>query len=209
MCAAVLALAWGWSAASARADGDPASDVLATQPLFLAQDAGVPPRRAAQLASLLDEAQRSGAPIRVALIASPADLGSVTELFGKPQSYAEFLGQELALLYRGPLLVLMPNGFGLYGFHRPASARAAIAGVPLSAADGGLGPAVVAAVRRLAAASGHPLALPSATASAAAGSSRTDTEAWIAFAAGWVLIAVAWVASLRARPLGRRRQALQ
>ncbi|MCL2770594.1 MAG: hypothetical protein FWD42_10900, partial [Solirubrobacterales bacterium] len=72
VCAAVLALAWGWSAASARADGDPASDVLATQPLFLAQDAGVPPRRAAQLASLLDEAQRSGAPIRVALIASPA-----------------------------------------------------------------------------------------------------------------------------------------
>ncbi|HEX4281231.1 MAG TPA: hypothetical protein VHZ27_10725, partial [Solirubrobacteraceae bacterium] len=40
--AAILALAIGLIASSALADGDPASDVLATQPLFLPQDAGIP-----------------------------------------------------------------------------------------------------------------------------------------------------------------------
>ena len=110
---AILALAAGSLAASARADGDPASDVLATQSLFLPQDAGVPLAQQNQLTALLEAAASSGYQIRVAIIASSSDLGSVTELWRQPQTYARFLGQELSLVYHGPLLVVMPNGFGL------------------------------------------------------------------------------------------------
>jgi len=111
--------ALGLLAASARADGDPASDVLVSQTLFLPQDAGVPANQQAQLDALLHAAQQSGYQIRVALIASPTDLGSVTELWRQPQNYARFLAQELSLLYRGPLLVVMPNGYGLYRLAGP------------------------------------------------------------------------------------------
>jgi len=36
-----------------------------------------------------------------------------------PQSYARFLGQELSQVYRGAVVVTMPNGFGVY-HARPA-----------------------------------------------------------------------------------------
>src|SRR5689334_5651000 len=52
--------------------------------------------------------------IRVAVIASRSDLGSVTELWRQPQTYARFLDQELSLVDHGPLLVAMPGGFGYY-----------------------------------------------------------------------------------------------
>lgn len=193
---AILALAGGWSAAPARADGDPASDVLVTQQLFLPQDAGLPATQQVQLATLLHEAAHDGYPIRVALIASPADLGSVTALWRQPQNYARFLGQELAFTYHGPLLVVMPAGFGFYSFSRPpADERAAVAGAQPAA--GALGTAALTAVQRLAAASGHRLPLPSATPTAHPGSKNTTP--WIAFAIGAALIAAAWTASLRAR----------
>ena len=94
----LAAIATGAVSPAARADGDPASDVLAQQNLFLPQDAGVPARQQTQIATLLQEAAHAGYPIRVALIASPTDLGSVTALWQQPQSYAKFLGQELALV---------------------------------------------------------------------------------------------------------------
>jgi hypothetical protein len=190
---AILALVSGWSAAPARADGDPASDVLVTQRLFLPQDAALPTAQQAQLAALLQEASRDGYPIRVALIASPTDLGSVTALWRQPQNYARFLGQELSFVYHGPLLVVMPNGFGFFGFAR---STAALTGAQPAA--GALGTAALTAVQRLAAASGHRLSLPSATATAQSGSS--DTTPWIAFAVGAALVLAAWAASFHARP---------
>jgi hypothetical protein len=51
--------------ASGLADGGPASDVLASQPLFLPQDEGIAAARHAQLGALLAAARRSGYPIRV------------------------------------------------------------------------------------------------------------------------------------------------
>lgn len=197
----MLALAWGWSATPARADGDPASDVLATQPLYLPQDAGVPLAQQAQLGALLQAAARVGYPVRAAIIASPTDLGSVTALWREPQSYAEFLGQELPLVYKGPLLVVMPGGLGQYEVGGgPVAGRAALAGV--NARGGALGVAAVTAIQRLAAAAGHPLPLPSAQAPSK--QSSTEVLPWIALAIGGVLIALAWTASLRARPLGIR-----
>jgi hypothetical protein len=192
----MLALAAGWAAIPARADGDPASDVLATQQLFLPQDAATPTTEQIQLATLLQDAARRGYTIRVALIASPTDLGSVTALWQQPQNYAQFLGQELSLAYQGPLLVVMPSGLGLYHFARPpGTERKVLAGATPS---GGLGVRALTAVRRLAAAGGHPLPLPSVSATANPGSS--DALPWIAFALGAALIAAAWAASLRARP---------
>jgi hypothetical protein len=198
---AMLALACAWPIATARADGDPASDVLVTQHLFLPQDAASPPRQQAQLAALLQEAARSGYPIRVAMIASAADLGSVTELWRQPQTYAQFLGQELALVYRGPLLVVMPDGFGTYHFSARAAAQRS--SLPAPSPDRGLAAAAIPAIRALAAASGHPLPLPAVNATR--GTAGGNIIAWIAFAIGVILVAAAWAASFHARPIGAPR----
>ena len=202
----VLTLASGWFAAPARADGDPASDVLALQTLFLPQDAGVPLEQQRQLVALLAAARRNAYQLRVALIASSTDLGSVTELWRQPQNYAQFLGQELSLIYRGPVLVVMPNGFGLYRPGQPLSAeQTALVGVRAPAATaGGLGTAALAEIRRLAAASGHVLAVPRTAPLASATSGSAATVSWLIFAIGIALIAVAWAASLRAQPRHRR-----
>lgn len=193
-----------WSPAAALADGDPASDVLASQPLFLPSDAGVSATQQAQLSAVLAAAQRSGYPIRVALIASKTDLGSVTGLWGSPRNYAKFLGQELSLVNQRPLLVVMPNGFGLSGSaHTVASGESALQGIPISAGGGGLATAALRAVQHLSAAAGHRLPTPQAGAPAATSSSASVVP-WIVFAAGAAMIAAAWTASLRARPLRRR-----
>lgn len=96
--AAVLRLALVALPASAHADGDPASDVLATQTLFVPQDAGTSIAQQQQLAAIVQTAARRRYPLRVALIASRSDLGAVTELWREPQNYARFLGQELSLI---------------------------------------------------------------------------------------------------------------
>ena len=194
---------------AARADGDPASDVLATQALFLPWDADVPAVRQEQLSALLAQAEHGGYPIRVALIASRADLGSIGALWQRPQGYAEFLAQELSLLYRGPLLVVMPDGFGLdrAGLSQPTIASA-LGGIPIPRSGAQLAGDTLTAVRRLAAAAGHPLSVSASakatamatTAAASTTGSGGDPLAWIAYAVGAVLIALAWAASLRVQP---------
>lgn len=204
----VIALAGTIAATPAHADGDPASDVLATQSLFLPWDANVPAVGQEQLSALLAQAKRGGYPIRVALIASPADLGSVGALWHKPQSYAEFLAQELSLLYRGPLLVVMPDGFGIENANLAVGGiRHALGGIPVARDGAQLAEDTLTAVRRLAGAAGHPL---TATATVAAPPRSTDSSddgwlAWLAYAVGAVLIVLAWAASLRAQPMTHTR----
>ncbi len=203
-CSIVLGFLFVWSARPARADGDPASDVLATQSLFLPQDAGVPAAQQLQLGALVAEAARSGYQVRVALIASSTDLGSVTELWRQPGSYAKFLGQELSLTYRGMLLVIMPNGFGLYDQNRSLTQQQrALSGVSLQPGGPGLASAAEQSLKRLAATAGLSLAVPRTQAPGSTGSS--DVIPWIVFALGLVLTGIAWAASLRARPLGSGR----
>lgn len=195
-----------WAAVPARADGDPASDVLATEPLFLPQDAGIPPAQQEQLQALLQAANRAGLRLRVALIASSADLGSITELWRQPVYYAKFLGQELSLAYRGLLLVMMPNGYGLYDEGRSVTAdQAAIARIPIHPEGSALAATSVAAIRALAASAGHPLGLPRIGGPATGGGN--DPTPWIVFGAGLLLILLSWAVSLRARPLGQPRSA--
>ncbi len=189
---------------AARADGDPASDVLVSQHAFVPWDAAATAGEQARLQAVLAAAARRGFPIRVALIASASDLGSVTALWRQPQNYAEFLGQELVLAVHAPLLVVMPNGFGLYEADGPLRAEhAALADGGPPAVGARLAPTAITAVRKLAAATGH--ALPAEAFAQAPDAGRSpasaETVAWIVFAAGAVLIVLAWVASHRARPL--------
>ncbi len=107
---------------AARADGDPASDVLYTQDVFVPYPPPAPSAvRALRRSVAAAYARRYR--IKVAVIATSSDLGAVPELFGKPSAYARFLGQEIAPIFVGPLLIVMPAGFGIYDGGRSTAAE--------------------------------------------------------------------------------------
>jgi hypothetical protein len=172
---ALLALVLVLQAATAAADGDPASDVLLFQNTFLPYNPPMDKALAAQLAQAAAASKKAHYPIRVAVIGSTLDLGAITGLWRQPRRYARFLYAEL-YGYRGGLLVVMPNGFGTAGMP-PARARRALAGLTIGPGINGLGRAALAGTRRLAAAGGHPLTTstpstpPGSTSSAHTGSS--------------------------------------
>jgi hypothetical protein len=131
----------------ALADGDPASDYLITQQLFVSFKATFSDSNATRLRTLLDDSKQQGFPLKVAVIAGRYDLGSVPSLFGKPQQYASFLGQEDYYFFKEELLVVMPQGYGLYKHSGvPAGDRAAIAKLP-SPGTVKIGPLIAAAER--------------------------------------------------------------
>jgi hypothetical protein len=149
----VVAIALTVAASAARADGDPASDVLLTQDVFLPYSSPAPATEA-ELQQVVDGVYEHGDRIRVALIYEPTDLGSVGSLFGKPEDYAHFLSIELGLWYVGPLLVAMPAGFGFYDNGRPtADAEGVLQSIHVDAATpDALAQSATTAVERLAAA---------------------------------------------------------
>jgi hypothetical protein len=108
--------------ATLHADGDPASDYLLGQSVFVPYDAPSAAVSAA-LAQAVDSVYAHGGRLKVAVIYDAADLGAVPSLFGKPADYAEFLGIELRLWYVGPLLVVMPAGLGIYDGGRSTSSE--------------------------------------------------------------------------------------
>lgn len=166
---AVAAALAGADAGVVRADGDPASDVLLTESVFLSYQSPQGSAEGRTLVALTAEAKRAHFPIRVAVITQPADLGAIGGLYGKAQRYAEFLGREIQFVYRGTLVVAMngrPGGFGVYGPGATPAARRTLARMklpkgPLTAAK--LGRLAGTAVERVAAASGHRLSAPAAT----------------------------------------------
>jgi hypothetical protein len=91
-----------------------------------------PPPSAGASSALSREVQMSYAHNfrrKVAVIATKNDLGSVPSLFNRPGDYAKFLGQELELYYVGPLLIVMPAGYGIYdGGRSTALERKILAG---------------------------------------------------------------------------------
>lgn len=142
-------------AQSARADGDPASDYLLGAKVFLPYDAKFPPRQSAELTALVAAANQAGFKIRVAVIWSSYDMGSVTALWRKPRTYAKFLGLELGFVYRQRLLIVMPNGFGFnWQKHSPDREYALLSKIRIPPSATGLLTAAGAAVTRLAAADG-------------------------------------------------------
>jgi hypothetical protein len=198
-----------WSASPARADGDPASDVLAAQPLFLAQDAGFTPTAQAQLAAELVATERAHHPLRVAIVAGRTDLGSVTALWRQPATYARFLDQELSSVYAGPLLVVMPDGVGaagagadrLLGSGAGSQGQAGPAGSGASASAGpGLQRVALSAVARFMRMTGQPVTAGPVPVGSTGGG--TDLAVIVAIVVGAVLIVCCWGLSLRVRPPG-------
>jgi hypothetical protein len=118
---ALLALVFAL-AGTAAADGDPASDYLITTDSYVPYQ-GASKRSIAQLQAKIAAAFARSYRIKVAVIATKLDLGSVPSLFNKPQAYAKFLGQEIATAYVGPLLIVMPAGFGIYDGGRSTAAE--------------------------------------------------------------------------------------
>jgi hypothetical protein len=111
--------------ASAAADGDPASDVLLSANVYLPYPA--PSSTASQeLAHEVARVYANGYRLKVAVIATETDLGAIPSLFGKPGKYAQFLGEELAFVYIGPLLIVMPAGYGVYDGGRSTAAESRV-----------------------------------------------------------------------------------
>lgn len=161
--------------AKSLADGDPASDVLLGEDVFYPY---TPPVSAPVQKALNAEtaaARHAGLPIKVALIASPVDLGVIPSLFGKPQKYADFLDQEISFQGKQQLLVVMAAGYGAQGVG--AAAEGALASLPKPAGptSNDLAQAARTAVVKLARASGHPLKGGPGAPSSSAGSSSTNT----------------------------------
>ncbi len=163
--AIVSALLLGFATAPARADGDPASDVLIAGRVFVGFGDSTTTPGVRELLGLTAEARRKGLPIRVAVIREVTDLGSVPSLFGQAQRYATFLGQELRFVYHGTLVVVMggtPGGVGVFGPGATAPAKAAVRGiaVPVAGDPDELAQIASIAIRRVAAANGRVLTTP-------------------------------------------------
>lgn len=183
--------------AAAQADADPASDVLLIQNVFFPYRPVVSPALQKTLSTETAAASRGHFPVKVALVASPIDLGAIPQLFGRPQRYADFLEQEISFGGPQPLLVVMPAGYGLDGMG-PA-ARALEPGLHKPAGAGGLAQAAITALPRLAAAAGHPI--PRAAAGPASTSSRSGGSSTIII----VVVALAAVAISSAVVAARNR----
>jgi hypothetical protein len=155
-----VAAAVALSPAAALADGDPASDTLLLQDVFLPYAPGIPAPLARTITTLVQTTRRAGFPLKVAIIAVPGDLGAVPQFFGRPQSYAPFLLSEIAFNSKKPLLVVMPAGYGAAAL--PPGSETGLQGLspPRSAGGEDLGRAAVNAILKLSAAAGHPVPAP-------------------------------------------------
>jgi len=186
------------AAPAARADGDPASDYLYAAKVFLPYDAKFPKTQASEFTSLVTAANKAGFRIRVAVIWSSYDMGSVTALWRKPQTYAKFLGLELSFLYKQRLLIVMPNGFGFNWPKHSASAEyATLSKIRIAPGAAGLLAAAKDGVTALAAADGLKLTPASASAKPSA---NHDREIILAAVLGALALGVL------ARYLVRRRR---
>ena len=132
----LVALAALAAAPPSRADGDPASDYLLTQNVFLPYQSPSPGATAA-LEQAVDAVYAHGRPRQGRADLRPLRIsGRSRRSSGSPADYAQFLGIELSFWYKGPLLVVMPSGFGIYdGGRSTAAAEQVLASIPLAAAS--------------------------------------------------------------------------
>jgi hypothetical protein len=184
---------------AALADGDPASDVLLLQDSYLPYQPAVPKPIDNALSSTLKKLRSKGYPLKVAIIASATDLGSVPQFLGKPQPYASFLESEIKFNKAKPLLVVMAEGYGTAAM--PPRLAASVAGLPKPGSDKPdvLGRAAIDGVLKIAAASGNPLPRPPLPA-ASSGGGGGGTSPAIIFGVPVILLALGGaLAALRAR----------
>jgi hypothetical protein len=186
---------------AARADGDPASDYLLGQSAFVPPDAKISPGAATQLRAVLADAKAKRYEVRVAVIASRFDLGSVGVLWRQPKRYARFLGQELYFVYKGRLVVVMPDGFGVSfgGRARPREQAILDRLAPPGQVGDGLALGAIDAVRVLARARGVSVPRPQAVKTATGNSNRDRILIAIAAAVAVLLAAGSFVFVRRRR----------
>jgi hypothetical protein len=183
---------------AAEADGDPASDVLLLQDVYLPYSPGVPGPLARTITNLLKTTRKAGFPLKVAIVADAKDLGAVPQFFGKPQQYAPFLQSEIAFNSKRPLLVVMAAGYGAAAL--PKGSETGLQGLdpPKSANGDDLGRAAIAAIVKLSAAAGHPVPAPKVP--SAGGGGGGSTSPLIVFGVPVALLALGGVlAALRRR----------
>lgn len=198
--AAVLVLFAAAPLPSARADADPASDVLLAQDVFYPYQPAVSPALSKAMSKVLADAKANGLGLKVAILDNATDLGAVTKLFNQPQQYADFLDMEISFNTKQPLLVVMPAGFGVVH----AGPQGALNGLLADAGHGadGLTRSAIGAVVKLAAASGHPIAAPAIPSPGASGGGHGGgTSPLLTFGApvALVIIAAGVAALLRSR----------
>jgi hypothetical protein len=184
--------------ATARANGDPASDYLLVQDVFLPFNAKIDPTASTQLSDTIREADNSRFKVKVALIGSRYDLGTAFSLYNKAQRYSEFLGLEISFQFRGHLIVVMPNGFGtsIDGKKDPRGIKA-LKPLPAPGQDATKqAEAATTAVRRLAAAYGS--VLPAS--GGGGGSSQTRDRLMIAAGIVALVALLAGIVFLRRKP---------
>lgn len=193
--------------APARADGDPASDVLLAQDVFFPYA----PNRVSKpleqaLQTTVKRAKDRGFALKVALIADVRDLGSAGQLLREPQRYADLLTTELSLNVargrgvQGPrVLAVLPTGLG--GNNLGDTAGDALEGVLPAEADGpdGLARTAAVAIGKLTRAAGRPIVMPELpAASGVRANGGGGVPAFVLFGAP-VLLLVLVVVALNAR----------
>jgi hypothetical protein len=190
-------------AAPVLADADPPSDILVGLDYYVPYTPPVDKAHANQLATLLKDAHAGGHAYKVAIIATPADLGAVTSLFTQPApTYAKFLWREIQAYIAGAsatLLVVMPQGLALGGGPDATPAgKAALRSikVPAHPSSTQLATVAVTAVRAIAAANGHPL--PQVGLAKASGGGSSSTR-WIVISAIAVAVVGGGLIALGAR----------
>jgi hypothetical protein len=190
--------------ATALADGDPASDVLLGENVFYPYSPAVSPSVQKSLNATTAAAKRAGFPIKVALIASPVDLGVIPDLFGKPQKYATFLDQEISFRGKQPLLVVMSAGYGVQGLSPKATSTVATLPKPTSGQGNALATAAESAVMKLADTSGHPIsgASQNGSSSSSAGGGSSSTLVIILAVAAAIAAGALAAITLRRRRTG-------
>jgi hypothetical protein len=164
---------------SARADIDPASDVLLNQNVYLPYEPKVCPQLERPLTKVADQAEKTGYPIKVAIIASEADLGGAAQYLYWPQPYAEFLGGELGvssthgtgLQTSRSLLTVMPNGFGYQRSGKAPDVSEVVNDLhaPKGKHPNDLARAAITALPKLAKAAGHSVPDPSISSGCSSG----------------------------------------
>jgi len=178
---------------AARADADPASDVLYTQRIYLPFFGQMVSKdHSLALKQTVDAAWKKGYKVKVALIATRNDLGGVYQLWQKPQTYANFLGRELVFLYKRLLITVMPNGIGVYRYKQSvAHEKSVVKKIHIAKGADGLADTASIVVAKLAG-----LPKPKLPSGGAGGGGGGGTSGWelVGIVGGGVVLLVAMLA---------------
>ena len=156
----------------ARADSDPASDTLLLQDVYLPIQPPMPPAYASAIRSMAASAKKAGFQLKVAIVATPNDLGLVPQLFNKPQAYAPYLGREIDFQKKNSLLVVMPTGYGTNDVLPKVAASIKSLPAPGASLDS-IGKGTLTAIGHMSAAAGHPVPVPKVKSGGGSGGSTS------------------------------------